>query len=173
MHAWFCLGICLQIFKYIFWIVITTKHFYPGLPGWAGTRRNIQISWSSTIFYQLPPSTMIHSILPILCTISLQVLLSLPLALEPSIPYSIHPSSLCSVCPYHHNLFCCSTEIMLPIPTLFLNCTWNSVFKNFNVTHPSDHSHRCNLIFFSYSLQAVSHFRILLFTHNCCTVCLS
>ena len=44
----------------------------PGLPGWAGTRRNIHplsechshLCWSSNILYQPPPSTMIYSILP-------------------------------------------------------------------------------------------------------------
>jgi len=39
----------------------------PGQPRWAGTTRNIHphthTSWSSNILYQLPPSTMIYSIL--------------------------------------------------------------------------------------------------------------
>jgi len=39
----------------------------PGLPRWAGTRRNIHTppSWSSSNLYQLLPSTTIHSILPV------------------------------------------------------------------------------------------------------------
>ena len=48
---------------------------------------------------------------------TLQVFLGLPLGLVPSTSYSIHfftqsLSSFCSTCPYHHNLFHCSTEIM-------------------------------------------------------------
>jgi len=52
-------------------------------------------SWSSNL-YQLLPSTMIHSILPVqitclafFCTTSLHVLFGLPLGLEPSTSYSI------------------------------------------------------------------------------------
>jgi len=52
------------------------------------------------------------------CTISVQVfyLFGLPLGLEPSTSYSIHfftqsLSSFHSTCPYHCNLFCCSSEI--------------------------------------------------------------
>ena len=39
----------------------------PGLPRWAGSRRNIHpvYSWSSSNLYQLLPSTTIHSILPV------------------------------------------------------------------------------------------------------------
>jgi len=45
----------------------------PGLPGWAGTRRNIHpptisLSWSSSNLYQLLPSNTIHSILPVQIT---------------------------------------------------------------------------------------------------------
>ena len=70
----------------------------PGLPGWAGTRRNIHshLSWSSDILYQLPPSTTI----PYFFTQSL--------------------SSFRNTCPYHHNQFCCSSEIMSSIPNLYL-----------------------------------------------------
>jgi len=56
-------------------------------------------------------------------------------------------------CPYHRNLFCCSTEIVSSIPSLSLNSTWNSIFY-LNVTRPSDRSHlcplKCHLIFFPY-----------------------
>jgi len=60
------------------------------------------------------------------CTISLHVLFGLPLGLEPSTSYSIHfftqsVSSFCSICPYHRNLFCCSINIISPIPSLCLN----------------------------------------------------
>ena len=50
----------------------------------------------------------------------------LPLGLEPSTLYSIHfftqsLSSYRNTCPYHRNLFCCSTEIMSSNPSLSLN----------------------------------------------------
>ena len=46
-----------------------------------------------------------------------QVFFCLRLGLAPSTSYFIHfftqlLSSFCSTCPYHRNLFCCSTEIM-------------------------------------------------------------
>jgi len=54
-------------------------------------------SWSSSNLYQLLPSTMIHSILPVQITClaiflqtSLHVLFGLPLVLKPSTSYSIH-----------------------------------------------------------------------------------
>jgi len=50
-------------------------------------------------------------------TISLHVFFGIPLDLVPSTSYSIHfftqsLSSFRRTCPYHRNLFCCSTEIM-------------------------------------------------------------
>ena len=55
-----------------------------------------------------------------LCTTSLHVLFGLPLGLEPSTSYSIHlftqsVSSFRNTCPYHHNLFCCSINIISSI----------------------------------------------------------
>jgi len=46
--------------------------------------------------------------------------------LEPSISYSIHfftqsMSSFRNTCPYHRNLFCCSTKIISSIPSLSLH----------------------------------------------------
>jgi len=60
------------------------------------------------------------------CTTSLHVLFGLPLGLEPSTSYSIHfftqsVSSFRNTCPYHHNLFCCSVNIISSIPSLSLN----------------------------------------------------
>jgi len=57
---------------------------------------------------------------------SLQVLFGLPLGLKPSTSYSIHfctqsLSSFRNTCPYHCNLFCCSTEIRSSIPNLSLS----------------------------------------------------
>jgi len=78
------------------------------------------LSWSSIIPYLLPLSITIHSILSVqfTCTICLKVFFGLPLDLAPSTSYSIDffiqsLSSFCSRCPYHRNLFCCSTDIML------------------------------------------------------------
>ena len=93
------------------------------------------LSWSSVIPYLLPPSITIHGILPVqytvhawqsFSTISLQVFFGLPLGLAPSTSYSIHfftklLSSFQSTCPYHRNLFCCSTEIMSSNSSLPLN----------------------------------------------------
>ena len=60
------------------------------------------------------------------CTTSFHVLFGLPLGLEPSTSYSIHfftqsVSYFHSTCPYHHNLFCCSINIISSIPSLSLN----------------------------------------------------
>jgi len=59
------------------------------------------------------------------CT-TFHVLFGLPLGLEPYTSYSIHfytqsLSSFCITCPYHHNLFCCSFNIMSSIPSLSPN----------------------------------------------------
>jgi len=57
---------------------------------------------------------------------SLQVFFGLPLGLAPSTSYSIHfftqsLSSFRNTCPYHRNLYHCSTEIMSSNPSLSLN----------------------------------------------------
>jgi len=60
-----------------------------------------------------------------LCTTSVQVFFGLPLGLATSTSHSIHSfkslSSFRSTCPYHRNLFCCSTEIISSNPSLSLN----------------------------------------------------
>jgi len=53
------------------------------------------------------------------------------LGLAPSTSYSIHLftlslSSFCITCPYHRNLFCCSTEIMSSNPSVSLNPLLNT-----------------------------------------------
>jgi len=60
------------------------------------------------------------------CAISVLVFFGLPLGLAPSTSYSIHfftqsVSSFCNTCPYHRNLFYCSTEIMSSNPSLSLS----------------------------------------------------
>jgi len=106
---------------------------YPGelVPGETFTHSNI--SWSSTVLYQLPPSTTIHSILSVQFTCLTVFLHNLsPGSLwstswsAPSTLYSIHfftqlLPSFHNICPYHRNLFCCNTEIMSPNPSLSLN----------------------------------------------------
>jgi len=88
------------------------------------------LSWSSSIPYLLPPSITIYGILPIqlMCLTVFFYNLS-PSFLwstswpAPSTSYSIHfftqsLSFFCSTCPYHCNMFWCSTEIMSSNPTL-------------------------------------------------------
>jgi len=99
----------------------------------------------------LPPSITINGILLILCawqsftTISIQVFSGLPLGLAPSTSYTIHfitqsLSSFCSTCPYHRNLFCCSTEIMSRNPSLSLDLLLGtlscSLMPHIHVTMP-------------------------------------
>jgi len=86
--------------------------------------------------------------------------------------------SLHNTCPYHHNLFFCSTEIMSSIPSLSLNSLRGTLFY-LNVTHPCDHSHlcllTCHLIFLSYGSGLTSRQHTTLHTtavqspptHNC------
>ena len=121
----------------------------------------IHLSCSSAILYLLWSTA--SSLLKLrawqsFCTTSLQVLCGLPFALEPSASYSIHffiksLSSVCNTCPCHHNLFCCSTEILLSIPSLAFNYLLETIFY-LNVTRPSNHSHfcplKCHLIYFPY-----------------------
>jgi len=81
-------------------------------------------------FFHLPPS-IASSLFKLrawqsFCTTSFHVLFGLPLVLEPSTSYSVHfftqsVSSFRSTCPYHHNLFCCSINIVSSIPSLSLN----------------------------------------------------
>ena len=59
-------------------------------------------------------------------TTSLQVLFGLLLGLRPSTSYSIHfftqsSSSFRSTCPYQRSLFCCNTNAMSSIPSLWLS----------------------------------------------------
>ena len=102
--------------------------------------RTTQVSWyqkkhSPTHTYRGHQSSLIHFIkydpqrspcsiyVPDnLSTIS-QFFVGLPVGLAPSTSYSIHfftksLSSFHSICPYHCNLFCCSTEITSSNPSL-------------------------------------------------------
>jgi len=110
----------------------------PGLPGWAGTRKKNSPTHHPAhhpIFISFFYFYLLQSIASYLiklrasqsfCTTSFHVLFGLPLHLEPSTSYSIHfftqsVSSFLSTCPYHHNLFCCSINIISSIPSLSLN----------------------------------------------------
>jgi len=97
------------------------------------TFTNSHLSWSSIVPYLLPPSTTIHGILPVQST-HLKIFSR---NLSPSFLWSTcWPGTLhfilhtflhliivffCSTCPYHCNLFHCSTEIMSTNPSLSLN----------------------------------------------------
>ena len=90
----------------------TKQPFYgplSGLPGWASTRRNTHppTTWSASNLYQLVPSTTSHSILPVQITC---------LAI-------FH-----GTCPYHHNLFWCTINIISSIPGLSLNSLLGTLF---------------------------------------------
>jgi len=96
-----------------------------------GTFSHSHLSWS-IIPYLLPPSVTFHGILPIQFTCltvlfnNQKVFLAPSLGLATSTSYFIYfftqsLSSFCSTCPYHHNLFCCSTEIMSSNPSLSLS----------------------------------------------------
>ena len=94
--------------------------FYPGLPRWAGTRRNIHpltpiliighALWTSSIYYDLQLLLFQFMCLTVLFhnLSSLQVLFGLPLGLGPCTSYSMHfftqSSSFRNTCPYHRSL---------------------------------------------------------------------
>jgi len=97
----------------------------PGEPVPEETCTDSHLLWSSIIPYLFLPSITIHGILPVQLTCP-TVFYGLLLGLLPSTSYSIHfftqsLSSFCSTCPYHRNLFCCSTEITSSNPSLSLN----------------------------------------------------
>jgi len=108
----------------------------PGQPGWAGTRRNIHPLTLIVVInhpYLLSPSTTIHSILHIQSTCSTVFFHNLLPSLLWSTSWSVtlnfilHTffteslSSFHNTCPYHCNLFCCSTKILSSNPSLSLS----------------------------------------------------
>ena len=85
------------------------------------------------------------------CTTCLHVLLGLPLGLEPSTSYSIHfftqsVSSFRNTCPCHHNLFCCSINII--------------------GSRPSDHYFRSVCLFACLFVQSFSQPSVIRFRSN-------
>jgi len=126
---------------------------YPGEPVLAETSIHSHPSCSSTIliiFLHLP-QTIASSLLnpriwQSLCTTSNHVLFGLSQGLEPTTSYSIHLftqslSSFRNTSPYHHNLFCCSNDVMSTIPGLSLNSLYETLSFNF-----TPHIHRTILI---------------------------
>jgi len=113
--------------------------------------------------------------LTVFCTTSLQVVFGLLLGLEPSTSYSIHfftqsLSSFCNTCPYHRNLFCCSTEIMSSIPSLCLNSLLGTLSFISYIHLTTLISAHWIATLFSF-LTGQVHFRAAYyFAHNCCTV---
>jgi len=153
--------------------------FCLGQPGWAGTRRNITHShslWSSIIpicflhlLRSMASSLFNPSALQSFSTISKFSLVYL-LAWHPL----LHTQSLSSfrnTCPYHRNLFCCSTEIMSSKLSLPLNSLLATLSCNF-----SPHIHLTILIsaiiFLSYR-PGCDFCATYCFAHNCCTISLS
>ena len=112
--------------------------------------------------------------------ISVQVFFGLPLGLATSTSYSIlfftqSLSSFRNTCPYHRNLFHCSTEIMSSNQSLSLNSLLGILSCSF-----APHIHLTILISAHWSatsfpfLWARSHFHATYyFAHNRCTISLS
>jgi len=102
----------------------------PGKPVSKETFTHSHLSWSSIILYQLPPSTMIHSILPVQFTCLTVFLPPSPLwstSWSGTIHFILH-TFLHSIivfflhtCPHQRSLLCCSTEIISSNPSLSLN----------------------------------------------------
>jgi len=146
---------------------------YPGEPVPEETFTHSHLSWSSTIPYQLPPSTMIHTIFPVqlmclivFCTTSLQVLFGLSPGLEP--PHFIlhtflHPFLLFAI--RANNISTCFTVILrlCHLILVYLSTLYLKLYIYLSVTHPSDHSRlcllKCHLILFSYrpGLTSMQH----------------
>ena len=110
------------------------------------SRMQLNFIITSTNLHQLPPSSKIHSILhvqftclTVVSTTSIQVIIGLPLALEPSTSYAIHfftqsLSSFHNMCPYHRNLFCCSTEIVSSILISLSTPYWELIMSHIHLT---------------------------------------
>jgi len=115
----------------------------PGEPVPGETFTHSHSSWSSIIpvcflhlLQSMASSLFNQCALQSFSTISLQVFFGLPLGLVPSTSYSIHLftqslSSFRNTCPYNHNLFCCSTEIMSSNTSLPLNSLLGTPSCNF------------------------------------------
>jgi len=128
---------------------------------------------ASSIYYAMASSLFNLHAWQSFCAISLQVFFHLPLGLALSTSYAIHfftqsLSSFRSTCPYHHNLFCCSTEIMSSNPSLSLNPLFGTLFCSL-----MPHTHLTILISASWSATLFSFLMSQVslpcnyFAHNC------
>jgi len=86
----------------------------PGLPGWAGTSRNIHPPTILIIIQYLSASSIYHDPQHPPCSYYvLDNLFAQPLSMSFFSSYSIHfftqsVSSFTNTCPYHRDMFCCS-----------------------------------------------------------------
>jgi len=146
---------------------------YPGEQVPEETFTHSHLSWSSTILYQLHPSAVIHSILPIQftwLTVFLHNCSPSPLwytSCSGTLYFILH-TCLHPISAFFHNtshtVTICFAVVprLSSIPSLSQLFTWTPIFY-LNVTHPSDHSHlcplRCHLIFFPYrpGLTSMQH----------------
>jgi len=100
---------------------------------------------------------------------SLDYLLAYPLHFILFAFFTQSLSSLCSTCPYNHNLVCCSTKIMSSNLSLSLSPLLGTLSCSFMPhIYPSNHSHlcslKCHLIFLSYGPDLISMQHITLHT---------
>jgi len=138
----------------------------PGEPVPEETFTHSHPSWSSNIpicFLHLLRSMASYLFNPralqSFSTIPLQFFFGLYLGLAPSTSYSIHffsqsLCSFCSTCPYHCNLFCCSTEIMSSNPSLSLNSLLGTLSCSFT-SHIHFTSSEKNQLIMQYSDKLV------------------
>ena len=120
----------------------------PGEPVPKETFTHSHSSWSTIIpicflhlLWSMASSLFNPRALQSFSTISLQVFFGLALGLAPSTSYSIHfftQSSFRSTCPYHRNLFCCSTEIMSTNPGPPLNSLLGTLSCKLSITNKAE-----------------------------------
>ena len=148
-------------------IIIQQQLFYNPLPGTTRVRQYPNIHPLTpiliiTILYQHPPSTTIHSILPVqfmcwqsFCTTSLKVLFGLPLGLASSTLYSIHffTQSLLLFTTHAHTIASCFTVV----PRLYhlILVSLNSLLGTVSFILMS-HIHLTILIFACWSATSLS-----------------
>jgi len=132
------------------------------------------------ILYQLPSSTMIHSILLVQCSICvLNGPFRQPLSRSSSWSGTLHTPYISSCnhlfATHAHTIIACFAVV--PILFHLFLISPSSLLGNMsfylNATHPSDHSHlcllQCHLIFFPYRPGLTSMQHTVCFAYNCCS----
>jgi len=118
--------------------VLQISGFCPGQPGVSQyQKKHLPYPLTPIVIinhpFLLTPSITIHSIFPVQFTCLAIFFHNLcPSFLSSSWPGTLHfihfftqsLSSLRTTCPYHRNLFCCSTELMSSNPSLSQPFTW-------------------------------------------------